>query len=48
MGIRLFNLDFDKLGSSLCVITSITLVIFTFILVLKLGEIILHQIAPLF
>ncbi len=48
MGIRLFNFDFDKLGSGLCVATSILLVIITFILALKLGELILHNISPLF
>lgn len=48
MGIRLFNFDFDKLGSGLCVTTSIALVIIAFIILLKLGEIVLSQMTSLF
>ena len=48
MGTPLLNVNFDKLNSSLCVATSVILVIIAFIASLKLGEFALQHMSSLF
>jgi hypothetical protein len=48
MGIRIFNFEFDKIGSVLCALTSLLLVGLAFILALEFGEYLISQILSFF
>lgn len=48
MGIRIFNIEIDDLGSGICAITSIVLIAAALVLLLELGESVLRQIMTLF
>ena len=48
MGIRLFNLEFESLGSALCAITSVTLIVAALWALLKIGEFAISRIMPAF
>ena len=48
MGIRLFNLEFEGLGSGLCAITSVALIIGALWALLKIGEFALLRIMSAF
>ncbi|GEM_PF-2959821 len=48
MGIRLFNLEYEKLGSIVCAITSILLISLALLALVEFGEYVVQQILSVF
>jgi hypothetical protein len=48
MGIRIFNIDFDSLGSIVCAITSIAIIVLALAALLHYGEDILKAVLSIF
>ena len=48
MGIKIFNIDFDSLGSMVCAITSIAIIILALAALLHYGEDILKAVLSIF
>ena len=48
MGIRMFNIDFDSLGSIVCAITSIVIIVVALFALLHFGEDIVKALLSIF
>ena len=48
MGIRLFNWEFETVGSIICALTSVLLIVLALVLLIEFGEYVIRQLFTIF